>query len=70
MTAPDAGDHLARDIATTGIYHAANLYTRVSEQAVSGDVSQGLLRTRRTALEDAASIYAAAHGWQTQEPEA
>jgi hypothetical protein len=63
MTNPPIGAQLAREIATTGLYHAATQYVRVGEQIASGDSTQEMLRARQMALADAALIYAAAHGW-------
>jgi hypothetical protein len=63
----DFDAQLAREVAATGLHLAARQYSAVVDLVHAGDASQELLRARQVALEDAALIYASAHGWAPAE---
>jgi hypothetical protein len=55
---------LGRELAAANLERAAERFAAVLAAVRHGDASEDLLRTRRTALLEAAIAYSAAEGWR------
>ncbi|HEY7067649.1 MAG TPA: hypothetical protein VII06_39700 [Chloroflexota bacterium] len=53
-----------RDAAVADLYHAAQQYSQVAAAIALRHATVEMLRSRQTALQQAAIAYAAACGWQ------